>query len=283
MRFASDGGISESSVRVNVPQQYNISLEDTPESIGVGDGGETLVTLRVVNLGNGDDSVTLESSISQACADAGWQVAPAVTNLTVAADSDRSQSFTIYAATNSTMDSCDVEFTADSGGEFETQTSSTNAKISVAKLVIEVNSIEPLAADAGANEDGFFKIPIINEGFLSTGTVVVYLEAQEGGGTEYARQSYTIPTIPAKGNATAEFQYSDIPPGNARMTVSLEVLDDTPLHPDSVDTENFERKFSNMEEEGDESPWLGIVIVALAILVLYGGFKAARRGSASRF
>mgnify|MGYP001289433859 CR=1 FL=1 len=98
------------------------------------------------------------------------------------------------------------------------------------------------AADAGANEDGFFKIPILNEGFLSTGTVVVYLEAQEGGGTEYARQSYTIPTIPAKGNATAEFQYSDIPPGNARMTVSLEVLDDTPLHPDSEDSELFERK-----------------------------------------
>jgi hypothetical protein len=38
-----------------------------------------------------------------------------------------------------------------------------------------------------------------------------------------------------------------------------------------------------MEDEGDESPWLGIVIVALAILVLYGGFKTARKGSSSRF
>jgi hypothetical protein len=284
MRFVSDGGLSESSVRVNVPQQYNISLEDTPESIGVGDGGDTLVTLRVVNFGNGDDPVVLESSLSQACVDAGWQVAPEITNVTVAADSERSQSFTIYAAANSTKDSCDVEFTAQSGGDdFELQTSTTNAKISVAKLVIEEDSIEPLAADAGANEDGIFTIPIRNEGFLSTGSVVVYLEAQEISDTVYARQSFTIATVPAEGVAYAEFQYSDFPPGIQRFSVSLEVLDDTPLHPDSEDSELFERKFSNMEDEGDESPWLGIVIVALAILVLYGGFKTARKGSSSRF
>ena len=283
MRFVSDGGLSESSVRVNVPQQYNISLQDTPESIGVGDGGETLVTLRVVNLGNGDDPITLESSLSQACVDAGWQVAPAVSNITVAADSDRSQSFTIYAATNSTKDSCDVEFTAQSGGDFETLVTTTNAKISVAKLVIDGGGIEPRASDAGANEDGKFTIPISNEGFLSTGSVVVYLEAQEGTDTVYPRQSFTIATVPAEGVAYAEFQYSDLPPGIARMSVTLEVLDDTPLHPDSEDSEIFEVKFSNMEDDGDESPWFMVAIIALTILVLYGGFKAARKGSSSRF
>ncbi|MDC3298204.1 hypothetical protein OAU99_02385 [Candidatus Poseidoniaceae archaeon] len=283
MRFVSDGGLSESSVRVNVPQQYNISLQDTPESIGVGDGGETLVTLRVVNLGNGDDPITLESSLSQACVDAGWQVAPAVSNITVAADSERSQSFTIYAATNSTKDSCDVEFTAQSGGDFETLVTTTNAKISVAKLVIDGGGIEPRASDAGANEDGKFTIPIRNDGFLSTGSVVVYLEAQEGTDTVYPRQSFSIATVPAEGVAYAEFPYSDLPPGIARMSITIEVLDDTPLHPDSEDSEIFEVKFSNMEEEGDESIWIMVTIIALTILVLYGGFKAARKGSSSRF
>jgi asparagine N-glycosylation enzyme membrane subunit Stt3 len=283
MRFTADGGMTETSVRVNIPQQYNISMEDVPESIGVGDGGETLITLRMVNLGNGDDSITLESSLSQACIDAGWQVTPPETNLTVAADSERSQSFTIFASTNSTMETCDVEFTAESEGDFDIQTATTNAKISVAKLVIEIDSIEPFAADAGANEDGIFTVPIRNEGFLSTGSVVVYLEGQAGTDTDYARQSFTIATIPAEGVAYAEFQYSDMEPGVARMSVSLEVLDDTPMHPDSEDSQLFERKFSNMEEEGDESPWIMVAIVALTILVLFGGFKAARKGSSSRF
>ena len=34
MNFAADGGSSEVSVRVFVPQQYNISLVDAPEKIG---------------------------------------------------------------------------------------------------------------------------------------------------------------------------------------------------------------------------------------------------------
>ena len=38
--------MSESSVRVYVPQQFNVSLEDAPESIGVGLGKESLVTPR---------------------------------------------------------------------------------------------------------------------------------------------------------------------------------------------------------------------------------------------
>ena len=129
MRFVADGGISEASVRVNVPQQYNISLNDAPDSIGVGDGGETIVTLRIDNHGNGDDTISVQSSLEQSCIDSGWQVAPAISNLTVAADDDRSQSFTIYAATNSTVDSCDIEFTADSEGDFETQSASTEALI----------------------------------------------------------------------------------------------------------------------------------------------------------
>ena len=92
MRFDADGGSSEVSVRVFIPQQYNISLVDAPENIGVGVGDETIVTLRIVNDGNSDDSVTVESQLS--CE--GWTVAPPISNVTVAANSERSQSFTIY-------------------------------------------------------------------------------------------------------------------------------------------------------------------------------------------
>ena len=142
MRFTSDGGLSEASVRVFIPQQYNISLNDAPEAIGIGDGGETLVTLSVVNNGNGDDTISVQSSLEQSCIDAGWQVTGS-TNLTVAANDERAQSFTIFSAQNSTVDKCDIEFTAESEGDFEIQTAETEARISVVRLVIEESLVEP--------------------------------------------------------------------------------------------------------------------------------------------
>ena len=63
MRFTADAGASEASARVFIPQQYNISFVDAPEKIGVGVGDETIVTLRIVNDGNGDDTVTVESQL----------------------------------------------------------------------------------------------------------------------------------------------------------------------------------------------------------------------------
>ena len=106
MRFTSDGGASEASARVFIPQQYNISLVDAPGSIGIGVGDEAIVTLRIVNDGNGDDTVTVESDLS--CE--GWTVAPPVSNITVAAGSERSQSFTIYAPADAAAeDDCKKE------------------------------------------------------------------------------------------------------------------------------------------------------------------------------
>ena len=180
MRFAADGGTSEVSVRVFVPQQYNVSLNDAPESIGVGVGDETIVTLRIVNDGNGDDTVLVESTLPASCE--GWTVAPPVSNVTVAAGSERSQSFTIYAPADAASDDdCKVEFTANSEGDFDEQSQSTTAIISVAKLVIDEGGVEPRNADAKANAEGQFIIPIRNEGFLTAENVIVYLQADELG------------------------------------------------------------------------------------------------------
>lgn len=277
MRFASDSGLSEASVRVAVPQQFNISLSGAPAAIGVGDGGETTVTLTVSNSGNGDDAITVQSMLEQSCIDAGWLVAPPISNLTVAADSTRSQSFTIYAPTNSTVDECDIDYTAESEGDVETQTGSTTAIISIAKLVILEDSIEPRASDALANENGIFRIPIQNNGFLTASDVIVYLVAQDG--TEYTQKQTTI-TVPANGTAFAEFPYSNMPPGPAGLTVSLEVIG-TPS--EDVSDVDFKIKFSNVADGDGNDSYLMIVVVILTILVLYGGYKTARKGSSSRF
>ena len=278
MRFAADGGINEKSVRVYVPQQYNISLEDAPESIGVGVGQETLVTLRVVNDGNGDDSIAVQASLD--CE--GWSVTPAISNLTIAASSERSQSFTIRAPADAESDeSCDVSFTADSEGDFDTQTASTEAKISVAKLVIDEGGVEPRNADAKANADGQFRIPISNEGFLTAPEVKVTLAADELGNTVYPEQVVTI-SVPANGVAYAVFDYSGLPPGDARLKVTVEVIG-TPTHEESQESEIITIQFSNIADEDGESDWLVIVIVVLTGLVLFGGYKTAKKGSSGRF
>ena len=277
MRFSADGGTSEASIRVFVPQQYNISLIDAPEAIGVGVGDETLVTLRVVNDGNGDDTVRVESSLS--CE--GWLVAPPVSNVTVAAESERSQSFTIYApADASSEDECMVHFTANSEGDIDQEKQSTNAKISVANLRIDEGGVEPSNANAKANANGQFRIPISNKGFLAA-DVIVYLEADELGDTVYPQQTDSI-VVPANGTAFAVFNYSDLPPGDARLKVTLDVIN-TPTHEDSDESAIITIKFSNMADEDGESDWLVVVIIALTGLVLYGGYKTAKKGSSGRF
>ena len=279
MRFTADGGANEASVRVNIPQQYNISLVDAPESIGVGVGDETLVTLRIINDGNGDDTVRVESSLDDC---EGWSVTPPVSNVTVAADSERSQSFTIYApADASSEDTCDVDFEAESEGDFDTQSQSTEAKISVARLVILEGSVEPSNANAKANADGTFRIPIENRGFLTAESVIVSLQADELGDTDYELEQDTI-TVPANGIAYASFPYSGLPPGDARLKVSIDVID-TQTHEDSDTSAIITIKFSNMADEDGESDWLVVVIVVLTGLVLYGGYKTAKRGSSGRF
>jgi len=117
-------------INENNTQTYNISLNEAPDSIGIEDGGETIVTLTISNHGNGDDTITVQSVLEQSCVDAGWYVSPAISNLTIAPEQELSQSFMIYSAINSTVVSCDIYISADSEGEFDTQV-----------VVVEVNFI----------------------------------------------------------------------------------------------------------------------------------------------
>ena len=58
---------------------------------------------------------------------------------------------------------------------------------------------------------------------------------------------------------------------------------DTQTHEDSDTSAIITIKFSNMADEDGESDWLVVVIVVLTGLVLYGGYKTAKRGSSGRF
>ena len=92
--------------------------------------------------------------------------------------------------------------------------------------------------------------------------------------------------IPAEDVRYFEFTYSDMPPGDARLRVSVEVMDpanEDAVADDSADEAILTIPFSNMASEDGESPFLVIVIVAFTLLVLYGGYNTARKGSSGRF
>ena len=282
MRFTAEGGITESSITVFVPQQYNISLVEIPDRVGIADGGQTLVTIEVENHGNGDDTISIVATLEESCVDAGWQVTPPISNLTVAADNDRSQSFTVFSAINSTESDCEVTFDASSESpDLEVLSTSTDVVISLVSLEILKSSIEPDDADAEANTGGFFKIPIKNNGFLDATGVNITLEADKDGVNEYSKKYDTI-DIPANGTAFAEFSYDDLPPGPARFMITIDPVDN-PVDGDSDSSVVFTRTFSNMADSDDESPLFTVVIVVLTLLVLFGGYKTARKGSSGRF
>ena len=67
-----------------------------------------------------------------------------------------------------------------------------------------------------------------------------------------------------------------------RDRVTLDVIG-TPTHEDSDSSAIITIKFSNMADEDGESGWLVVVIILLTGLVLYGGFKTAKKGSSGRF
>ena len=240
------------------------------------------MTIEVENHGNGDDTISIIPTLEESCVDAGWQVTPPISNLTVAAGNDRSQSFTVFSAINSTESDCEVTFEASSESpDLEVLSTSTDVVISLVSLEILKSSIEPDDADAEANTGGFFKIPIKNNGFLDATGVKITLEADSEGDTEYAEKSDYI-DIPANGTAYANFSYDDLPPGPARFKITIDPVNN-PVDSDSDSSEVFTRTFSNMADSDDESPLFTVVIVVLALLVLFGGYKTARKGSSGRF
>jgi hypothetical protein len=275
IRMVSDqGGLSEISFTVFIEQQYAITLSDSPDAIGVADGGETLVTVDLTNDGNGDDSVVVQASLAEGCDD--WQVTPANSTLTIAAGNSRAQSFTVHAPDNATVTSCDLTITADSEGGVGQLTTGTEVKVAVATLSF-VQGQEK--TDIAANEAGVISIIVENKGFLTATNVIVYLEGTYD--TDYPTEQVTI-TIPAEGTATAVFDHDGFNPGPQRFKTYITVIG-TPVDstgPDHEDT--FTIEFYNVAD-AEKGGGVGYVVAVLAVLVLIGGYKTARKGSKARF
>jgi len=274
----SGGSPHERTVRVFVPQQYDISLSDEPELIGIADGDKQTVTFTINNDGNGDDTMTITPELTENCISAGWWADDVSELPNVGPYSSKTQAVTVEAPENSTVSECTLTVTVDSGGEFDSQTIEIEFVISVASLSFDPDGIEPREADAAANQAGLIRIPVTNDGFLDASSVIVYLEGS--GDTEFSAQKSAL--VPAKSTVFFEFEYSGFDPQTQRFEVRMESIR-TPTDSGGDDHEQmFDIKFSNMAE-GEESSSVVWVVVVLSALILFGGYKVARKGSSSRF
>ena len=279
MKFSTEYGESELSVRVNIPQQYSISMSSTDSNIGIADGSTAIVGVSLTNDGNGDDTIFITPSLSVDCVDDGWALTPPSENRTVGPGVTLTQSFTVKAPSNGSETTCTIGFSVESEGPHDILTDSTEVMISVATLSFDTNGFRPLEADAAANEAGTIRIAVKNDGFLTASDVIVYLVGT--GDTEFEETQVTI-TVPAQGSAYAEFAYEGLNTGTQRFEVRMESIG-TPT--DSTDDDhkvNFDIRFSSMSE-GEESSYVLFVVIVLAAGVLFGGYKIARKGSSSRF
>jgi hypothetical protein len=249
-------------------------MSDSPDAIGVADGGQTLVTVDLFNEGNGDDSIVVVASLDEECTD--WQVTPANSTITIASGNGRAQSFTVHAPVNSTVSSCDLVITADSEGTVEQLSTSTEVKVAVATLSF-VQGQEK--SDIAANEAGVISIMVQNTGFLTATNVIVYLEGQHG--TDYPVEQVTI-AVPAEGVATAVFDHDGFGTGTQRFKIYMTVIG-TPVDSTGDDHEDtFEIEFFSIADD-EKGGGVGYVVAVLGVLVLIGGYKTARKGSKARF
>ena len=272
--ISGQGGLSEIGLTVFVEQQYGLTMSDSPDAIGVADGGQTLVTVDLFNEGNGDDSIVVVASLDEECTD--WQVTPANSTITIASGNGRAQSFTVHAPVNSTVSSCDLVITADSEGTVEQLSTSTEVKVAVATLSF-VQGQEK--SDIAANEAGVISIMVQNTGFLTATNVIVYLEGQHG--TDYPVEQVTI-AVPAEGVATAVFDHDGFGTGTQRFKIYMTVIG-TPVDSTGDDHEDtFEIEFFSIADD-EKGGGVGYVVAVLGVLVLIGGYKTARKGSKARF
>jgi hypothetical protein len=122
-------------------------------------------------------------------------------------------------------------------------------------------------------------IIVENTGFLTATDVIVYLEGTYE--TDYPTEQVTI-TVPAEGTATAVFDHDGFGPGPQRFKTYITVIG-TPVDSTGPDHEDsFTLEFYNVADE-EKGGGVGYVVAVLAVLVLFGGYKTARKGSKARF
>ncbi|MBT5726634.1 MAG: hypothetical protein HOI75_02285 [Euryarchaeota archaeon] len=270
----STGESSEIAVNVQVPQTYGLEITDEQTELGIAEGSSRQFSFMLTNTGNGDDSFTIQlaDNIPE-----GWEVTPMQSVVTIAKDDMRSQAFTVFAP--STWDGVSKTVSVTVTSEDGTTTESFDVTVQQAKISLRFADADAqLASDRTADvENSIVRLPIENFGYLDAESVIVSL-VHVGGETFDA---VTI-SIPALSTVNAEFNVGEMKAPSQRFEYHVEVAGEQANLTDVTITDGDFKINYDIVQDGNDSPWLTVGIVVLALLVGYGGIKISRSGSGAK-
>jgi uncharacterized membrane protein len=268
------GESSEIAVNVQVPQTYGFEITDEQTELGIAEGSSRQFSFMLTNTGNGDDSFTIQlaDNIPE-----GWEVTPMQSVVTIAKDDMRSQAFTVFAP--STWDGVSKTVSVTVTSEDGTTTESFDVTVQQAKISLRFTDADAqVESDQIADvESTVVRLPIENFGYLDADSVIVTLTHVGGDYTE----AVTI-TVPALSKVNAEFSVGEMKAPSQRFEYHVEVAGEQANLTDVTITDGDFKITYNIADESTDSPWLTVVIVALALLVGYGGIKISRSGSGAK-
>jgi hypothetical protein len=269
---------SEIAVTVQVPQIYDFEFTNVPTVVGLDAGSQTF-GFDLTNLGNGDDSFTIElaDNIPE-----DWEITPMQSVITITKDVTRSQMFTVFSATNFTEGTKTVTVTVTSSNGLLSDTFDVDIIPLSIRLDIDQGAIRTLS-DSIADTENQLVIPITNLGLMATGNVEVSAKIVDG-----KSLGTVIISLDAESTTNANFTVSLADSsGTVRFEVTVEVLgeDGEKVSQQIGEDKTIDFSFEYyIDENSEESPWFTLVIFAIGALVIYGGVKLARsRSTSSRF
>ena len=281
VEVSSESGLSsEADIRVKIPQYFGMEITDEVTETGVSPGGTGSFSFTLTNTGNGDDTYSIELAENLP---EGWQITPTSSTLTISKDDQRTQQFSIFAPESFTSGeiSATVTITSEDGTTFETM----NVDIQSARIDLSVDqTLSQELTKVYESQPGQLVVPITNNGYKAANTVLVSVNLTNDAGNEVIEiiGNQTI-SVGAGQTVEASFTLDESSKKFNRFAISVDVLgEDEEFIDGEIETFDYQEE-TILDTSEPTSGWFMVIIIALTILVGYGGLKVARNKGSTRF
>ena len=197
--------------------------------------------------------------------------------LTISKDDQRTQQFSIFAPESFTSGEirATVTITSEDGATFETM----NVDIQSARIDLSVDqTLSQELTKVYESQPGQLVVPITNDGYKAANTVLVSVNLTNDAGNEVIEiiGNQTI-SVGAGQTVEASFTLDESSKKFNRFAISVDVLgEDEEFIDGEIETFDYQEE-TILDTSEPTSGWFMVIIIALTILVGYGGLKVAKK------
>jgi len=267
-----DSSSSEHHVVLKVPQFYGFELDTdlTDYVVGIQPGTDEIIPLMFSNTGNGDDSYTVIIDDSEM--PEGWNAAGAEI-LPIGAASVQSFSMSLHSPSDTEDVSFSLWITVTSEGGDEYPVIEIPVEVALPNLRILDAGVQssPQKGYAVSNSINVFFVTVENTGIVDAGVITVYIYDEDD--VVLASASSAIPREDSY-SFQMDVDTTGMRIGNHHFRFSINatgmILEEVPE--DFTMTINVQK----LDSDGVEW-WIGVVVLFIFVLLLYGGWKFTSR------